>query len=142
VYLTGMSILTGLTGGGALISTLVIVFRALLGAEARLADLVFPVALTLSAGAATWHLVTRARADRELAAPEAAPFSVTVICSHPGNLAMVLPEEARLRVVYRADQAAVIDPAMAEAIATAVGTMSSIVWVEEGSFRVAPARSG
>jgi hypothetical protein len=43
-------------------------------------------------------------------------------------------------VIYRADDAGMIDDEMAEAIVSAVAGTTSIVWVDESGFRVAPVR--
>ncbi len=72
--------------------------------------------------------------------PAGAPFSVTVICSHPGPLATALPKEARLRVHYRTDGLGVIDDAMAAQIVEAVAGRPSYVWVDQDGFRTAPIR--
>jgi Domain of unknown function (DUF5671) len=142
LYLIGMSIILGLTAAGALIAVLVVLFRALLGEGGVTAEsLRFPVTLTLTSGLATWHLFDQIRADgagRKQA--EAKPFAVTVICSHPGKLATMFPEQAKVRVFYRGDDSGVIDEEMASAIVAGVGGASSLVWVDESGFRVAPAR--
>jgi hypothetical protein len=142
VYLIGMAIALGLTAAGALIGALVVLFRALLGEVDTDADtLRLTVTLTLLAGLATWHLVDQIRDDgvgREKV--QGRPYTVTVICSHPGNLAALFPAEATLRVIYRGDGAGTIDEEMASAIVTSVGGTSSLVWVDETGFRTAPAR--
>lgn len=142
IYLIGMAIVTGLTAAGSLIAALVVVFRSLLGEVGATADsLRIPVTLTIIAGLATWHLFTHIREDGSLLRrTEVKPFTVTVICSHPGNLTSLLPEEAIVRVLYRGDSVGKIDNAMAAAIVAEVGVDSSIVWVDESGFRAAPAR--
>jgi hypothetical protein len=141
-YLIGMAVILGLTAAGALIAVLVVLFRALLGEGGVTAEsLRFPVTLTLTSGLATWHLFDQIRADgagRKQAG--ARPFAVTVICSHPGKLATMFPEQAKVRVVYRGDDSGVIDDEMASAIVAGVGGASSLVWVDESGFRVAAAR--
>jgi hypothetical protein len=141
-YLIGMAIAVGLTAVGALIATLVIVFRALLGdIPATGSSLRVPVTLTLVAGLATWHLIDQLRADRAgMEKVEVKPYTVTVICSHPGNLAALFPPEATLRLIYRADGTGTIDDETAAAIASAVGETSTLVWVDEDGFRTATAR--
>ncbi|HSK07501.1 MAG TPA: hypothetical protein VK990_08290, partial [Acidimicrobiia bacterium] len=100
-----------------------------------------PATLTVASGLAAWHLFTHVRADRaERAETEVEPFTVTVVCSHPGPLSTLFPKEATVRVMYRADDAGVIDEAMAAAIVSEVGGRSSLVWVDDRGFRVAPAR--
>ncbi len=69
-----------------------------------------------------------------------APFDVTVICSHPGILAARFPEEARMRVFYRGDDAGVVDEGMADDIVASVANRSCFVWVDEDGFRIAPVR--
>jgi len=142
IYLIGMAIILGLTAAGSLIAVLVVVFRALLGEiEADAGSLRIPVTLTLTAGLATWHLFDQIRADGAGAKTiESKPFAVTVICSHPGTLATLFPEEATLRVLYRGDDAGMIDEGMASAIVAAVDGRSSLVWVDESGFRLAAAR--
>ena len=142
IYLIGMAIILGLTAAGSLIAVLVVVFRALLGeTEADAGSLLIPVTLTLTAGLATWHLFDQIRADGIGATrTESKPFTVTVICSHPGPLATLIPDEAKVRVFYRGDEAGVIDEEMAAAIVAAVDGRSSLVWVDESGFRLAAAR--
>jgi hypothetical protein len=141
-YLIGMAIILGLTAAGSLIAVLVVVFRALLGEiEADAASLRVPVTLTLTAGLATWHLFDQIRADGVgLKTTGSKPFDVTVICSHPGPLATLFPDEARVRVIYRGDGAGTIDEEMATAIVAAIDGRSSLVWVDEDGFRLAAAR--
>ena len=106
-YLVGMAVILGLTTAGALIAVLVIAFQAALAEGASdLGSLPIPVTLTVLAGIATWHLFTVIRSDGPADTRIAgAPFEVTVICSHPGPLAVEFPKEAVLRVVYRNDEA-------------------------------------
>jgi hypothetical protein len=141
-YLIGMAIALGLTAAGALIAVLVIVFRAVLGeVSAPASSLRVPATLAVVAGLATWHLVDQLRADRAgMDKVEVRPYTVTVICSHPGNLTGMFPPEATLRFIYRADGAGSIDDTMAAAIVTAVDGVSSLVWVDRDGFRTAPAR--
>ena len=142
IYLIGMAIILGLTAAGSLIAVLVVVFRALLGeVEADAGSLRIPVTLTLAAGLATWHLFDQIRADGVGAKrTEAKPFTVTVICSHPGTLATLFPDAATVRVLYRRDDAGVIDEEMATAIVAAVDGRSSLIWVDQSGFRLAAAR--
>jgi hypothetical protein len=141
-YLIGMSIALGITAAGSLIAVLVIVFRALLGeGQITASDLRIPVTLTVAAGLATWHLIDQIRDDgvgRERA--QGRPYTVTVICSDPGNLATLFPREATLRFIYRGDGAGAIDDDTASAIVSAVDGTPSLVWVDDDGFRTAPAR--
>ena len=142
VYLIGMSVILGLVSAGALIAVLVIIFQRLLdtgGTE----SIMIPISLFAFAGLATWHLLRVNAADRELIGSEETltPFSVTLICSHPGMVSARFPDVARIRVIYRSDDVGVIQDDMADEIVAAVSNQSSIVWVDEDGFRVAPARS-
>jgi hypothetical protein len=140
LYLLGMGVVTGLTSAGALINVLVVLFRRLLGAGNG--SLVTPVALFVFSGLAAWHLLRTNAADRELvgSVEVVTPFEVTVICSHPGVLATRFPEQATLTVLYRDDDAGIIGEVMADEIVAAVANRSSLVWVDEDGFRVAPLR--
>lgn len=142
VFLIGMTIVTGLTAAGALIGSLVVVFQSVLGGGGDIGEsLRFPLTLTVVSGLAAWQLSTHIRRDRAgRARTEIKPFAVTVVCSHPGDLIQRLPAEAGARILYRADDAGVIDEEMARAIVTAVGTSSSLVWVDGDGFRVTAAR--
>jgi hypothetical protein len=140
-YVIGMAIITGLTSAGALIGTLVVLFQRMLGSSSG-DTLVVQGSLFIYAGLATWHLLRTNAADKELIVSEEVitPFAVTVICSHPGMLAARFPKEANLRVLYRGDDAGVVSEEMADEIVAEVGHASSIVWVDDRGFRVAPAR--
>jgi hypothetical protein len=142
MYLLGMAVITGLTAAGALIASLVVVFRALLGEGGDMSDsLRIPLSLTVVSGLAAWHLFTHVRADgAQLRRTEVRPFTVTVICSHPGHLSALFPNEATVRVLYRADDSGIIDATMAAAIVAEVDGSSSLVWVDDSGFRVAAAR--
>jgi hypothetical protein len=142
VYLIGMAFILGLTAAGALIAVLVVAFQTLLGeGDVSTSSLPTSAALTVLAGIATWHLFTALRADgpRDVT-PAGAPFSVIVICSHPGPLATVFPKEAKIRVHHRTDGVGVVDEAMAAQIVAAVGGQPSFVWVDQDGFRTAPVR--
>jgi hypothetical protein len=142
IYLIGMTVITGLTAAGALIGSLVVVFRAVLGEGDAIADsLRLPLSLTVVSGVAAWHLFTQIRADSVgLKQTEVKPFTVTIICSHPGNLAALFPREANTRILYRGDASGAVDEAMATAIVAGVGNTSSLVWVDDSGYRIAPAR--
>jgi hypothetical protein len=139
VYLIGMAFILGLTAAGALIAVLIVAFQTVLGDSGQsTSSLPTSVTLTVLAGIATWHLFSVIRADGPRSVtPAGAPFSVTVICSHPGPLATVLPQEARLRVHHRTDGVGDIDEAMAALIVEAVGGQPSYVWVDQDGFRTA-----
>lgn len=142
IYLIGMAIVLGLTAAGSLIAVLVVVFRVLLGdAEASAASLRIPITLTLTSGLAGWHLFNQIRVDGAgIKGTALEPFAVTVICSHPGPLGTIFPKEAKVRILYRGDDAGMIDDEMATAIVAAVDGRSSLVWVDESGFRLASAR--
>ena len=141
-YLIGMAIALGLTAAGSLIAVLVILFRAVLGeVPATASSLRVPVTLTLVAGLATWHLIDQLRSDLAgMVGAQVKPYTVTIICSHPGNVTTLFPPEATLRFIYRADDAGVIDDEMAPAIVSAVDGTSSLVWVDGDGFRTTTAR--
>lgn len=142
VYLIGMAVVSGLTAAGALIAALVVVFRAILGEGDEVADsLRLPLSLTVVSGLAAWHLFTYLRADNVgLERVAIKPFTVTVICSHPGNIATLFPREATTRVLYRADAVGIVDDEMGAAIVAEVDNRSSLVWVDDSGYRVARAR--
>ena len=142
IYLLGMAVIAGLTTAQALITTLVVLFQIVLGEEPSRLAFAAEGSLTIFAGAATLHLVQVLRSDRSLHTREdvVTPFQVTVICSHPGSLATMFPKQATTRIVYRADGIGVVDAEMAQQIVDAVGATSSLVWVGDESFEVAPAR--
>jgi hypothetical protein len=142
MYLIGMAVITGLTAAGALIGSLVVVFRAILDEVGDISDsLRLPLTLTIVSGLAAWHLFTNLRADGAgHQRVEVKPFTVTIICSHPGSLTSLFPHEANTRVLYRADTTGVVDDQMAAEIVAAVTGRSSLVWVDESGFRVALAR--
>jgi hypothetical protein len=142
MYLLGMAVITGLTAAGALIALLVVVFRAVLGEGGDVSDsLRIPATLTVASGLAAWHLFTHVRADgAQLRRTEVKPFTVTVVCSHPGTLSTLFPKEATVRVMYRADDSGIIDETMAAAIVSEVDSRPSLVWVDDSGFRVAAAR--
>lgn len=141
IYLIAMSVILGLTAAGSLIATLVIVFQRLLGSGGD-ESIVVPVSLFVFAGLATWHLLRTNSEDRDLIAAEETitPFAVTIICSHPGMISTQFPDVARIKVLYRDDQAGIIDETMAGDIVEAVGNRSSYVWVDADGYRIAPAR--
>lgn len=140
-YLIGLAILTGMVSAGALIGTLVVLFQRLLDVGTG-ETLVVQASLFVYSGLATWHLLRTNAVDRDLIVSEEVitPYKVTLICSHPGMIATTFPKEARLQVIYRADDTGVIDEELARAIVEAVGHRSSLVWVDDDGFRVAPAR--
>ena len=139
-YLLGLGIVMGLVSAGSLIATLVVLFQLLLGSDGS-DTLAVPASLSIYAGLATWHLLRSNAQDRELIVSEevVTPFSVTLVCSHPGMIAAMFPREASLKVIYRSDGAGQINEEMAAEIVAAVGNRSSVVWVDEDGFRVAPA---
>lgn len=140
-YVLGFAVISGLTSAGALIATLVVVFQWMLG-DGGGDNIALQAALFLFAGLATWHLLTVNAKDRSLIADEeiVTPFDVTIICSDPGPLAGLLPGVADLTVIYRSDEAGVVDEDMGEAIVAQVANRPSLVWVDADGFRVAPAR--
>ena len=142
VYLLGLGMVLGLVAAGALIATLFDLFRRLLGASGGAESPVLQASLFVFAGLAAWHLLATYFKDRSLIETEdvITPYDVTLICSHPGMIAAMFPKEAKLRIIYRGDQIDPIDDETGAAIVEAVGHRSSLVWVDEDGFRVAPAR--
>lgn len=140
-YLIGGSIVFGLAAAGALIGTLVVLFQRLLEGEPG-DTLVVQASIFVFAGLATWHLLATNADDRHLIGSDETltPFEVTIVCSHPGMIANQFPDRAKVKVIYRDDEAGVIDEGLAGEIVEAVGSRSSIVWVDSDGYRVAPAR--
>ena len=140
-YLIAMSVLLGLTSAGSLIAALVIVFQRLLGSGGD-ESIVVSVSLFVFAGLATWHLLRTNMQDRDLIGADESltPFSVTIICSHPGMISTQFPDVASVKVLYRDDDEGVIDETMAAEIVEAVGNKPAYVWVDSDGFRIARSR--
>jgi hypothetical protein len=141
IYTLGLGIAFGLVAAGALITTVFIFLRRLLG-DGRADSLLEPGVLFLYSGLATWYLLRSYAAGRDAAPSEdvVAPFAVTIVCSHPGMIATMFHEHARLKVIHRGDDLGIIDAEMADQIVSAVANRPSLVWVDEDGFRVAPLR--
>lgn len=142
IYTLGVGIIFGLVAAGALITTLFVLLRRLLGA-AGTGSLLEPTVTLVYTGLAAWYLLAgyfRGRAAAPTDTVVIAPFDVTVVCSHPGLLATKFPDEARLRVLYRGDDAGVVDEGMADEIVASVANQSCFVWVDQDGFRIAPIR--
>lgn len=143
IYTIGVGIIFGLVAAGALITTLFVLLRRLLGAS-EFGGLLEATVTLVYTGLAAWYLLAAHFRDRAATPADTvtiAPFDVTVICSHPGPLATKFPNEAQMRVLYRGDDAGAVDEAMATEIVASVANASSFVWVDEDGFRVAPVRS-
>lgn len=143
IYTLGVGIIFGLVAAGALITTLFVLLRRLLGAT-EFGGLLESTVTLVYTGLAAFYLLAayfRDRASTPTDTVVIAPFDVTVICSHPGPLATRFPGEARMSVLYRGDDAGAVDEAMADEIVASVANTSSFVWVDEDGFRVAPVRS-
>lgn len=137
-YLVGMAIGLGLTTAGAVIGVLLFIFQALFSLDPEPSTLAIELTLAVLAGAATFHLYRQYKADAaERGDDEVEPYSLTVICAHPGPLADTLPKAAHLRVIHRGDGVGTIDQTMAEEIAAATLGQNSIVWVGADSFETA-----
>lgn len=142
LYTLGVGAIFGLVAAGALITTLFTLLSRILD-NTGAGSLLEPVAVFVYSGLVAWHLLSayaRARGE-DVTADVVPPFEVTIICSHPGMVATKFPEQAELRVIYRADDVGVIGDEMAEEIVAAVGNRPSFVWVDEDGFRVAPQRT-
>ena len=142
VYVLGMAVIGGLVAVQALIATLFVVFQIVLGLDPNQFTLATEGPLAVFASLATLHLLRVNKAERALraSAEVVMPFNVTVICSHPGQLAALFPKDATMRVLYRKDEVGMVSDEMAEAIVEAVANQDSLVWVGHGDFEVAPAR--
>lgn len=139
IYHLGLGIVFGLVAAGALITTLFIVLRRLLG-EVAATSLLEPISILIYTGLVTWYLLAGFVRNRRLTESEemVTPFEVTLITSHPGMIATRFPKQARLQVVYRSDDEGRVDDEMADAIVAEVANRPSIVWVDRDGFRVAP----
>ncbi|HZD24420.1 MAG TPA: DUF5671 domain-containing protein [Acidimicrobiia bacterium] len=139
MYNLGLGMVFGLVAGGALITTLFVLIRRLLGDLGGPA-LLTPLAILLYTAPTAWYLLASYRRDQEEIASEAviAPFEVTIICSHPGMVATRFVPQAHLRVIHRGDGIGVIDDGMADDIVAAVDNQPSLIWVDEDGFRIAP----
>lgn len=141
-YLLGLGVVMGLTGAIAMIVVLVGVFQVLLGVDRLTTQFPALITLVLASGGVAWHLFATYTKNKTATTTGVTipAFDVTVICSHPGMLATRFPSQARVRVVYRGDDAGVVTDEMADQIVTEVNNRPSFVWVDDTGFRVAPAR--
>jgi hypothetical protein len=141
VYHLGLGVVLGLVAAGGLITTLFILINRLLGEQAG--SLLEPGAVFVYAGLATWYLLASYLTEREAMASDevVTPFDVTIISSHPGTIATRFPKQAKVRVLHRGDVSGAIDDEMADEIVAAVNNKSSLVWVDDDGFRIAPART-
>jgi len=139
LYNLGLGVLFGLAAAIALITTLFILLRRLLGDDGS-SSLLIPFAVFIYTALAAWYLLAAYSRDREATASDEVitPFDVTIICGHPGLIATKFPPQARLSVIHRGDGLGVIDDEMAERIVAQVNNQSSIVWVDLDGFRIAP----
>ena len=68
-------------------------------------------AVDVLAGGAAYHLYSTYKSDSTHRADRTGtPYDLTVITSHPGPLASVLPGEAKLKVIHRGDDLGAIGP--------------------------------
>ncbi len=141
IYTLGLGAVFGLVAAGALIAAVFVLLRRVLATPAD-GSLLEPVSILLYTGLSSWYLLRGYQRDRESpgAAEKLVPFEVTIICSHPGTIATKFAKEAKMRVLYRADDAGRIDEAMADEIVAAVANRPALIWVDEAGFRVAPKR--
>jgi hypothetical protein len=142
LYHLGFGMVFGLVSAGSLITVLFILFRRILDGNGT-GSLLTPVTIFVYTGLAAWYLLAIYARERVAHGDEevVSPFEVTIIASHPGMIATKFPDQARLRVIHRGDGVGVIDEKTAEAIVSTVANRSSLVWVDEDGFRVAPARA-
>ncbi len=140
-YLMGMAIILGLTAAGAVVGVLLFIFQALFGLTPETSTLVIELTLAALAGGAAYHLYSTYKADSIHRADRTSmPYELTVITSHPGPLASLLPDEAKLKVFHRGDEIGAIDDELAAQIVEATRGVDSLVWVGEQGFESAPSR--
>lgn len=139
IYTLGLGLVFGLVAAGALIATLFILLRRVIGDDGA-ASLLTPFTILLYTGLAAWYLLAAFGRDRESTASKEVitPFAVTIICAHPGTIATRFPPQARLRVIHRGDGVGIIDDDLADEIVAAVDNQPSLVWVDADGFRIAP----
>ncbi|HEU4894937.1 MAG TPA: DUF5671 domain-containing protein, partial [Acidimicrobiia bacterium] len=143
LYTLGVGVIFGLVATGALITVIFILLRRVL-AGSDSGSLIEPGAIFVYSGLAAFYLLRRYAADRSITPPpeHIAPFQVTLVCSHPGMIATKFPDQARLRVLHRGDDAGNVSDEMADEIVAAVANRPSYVWVDGDGFRLAPMRVG
>ena len=140
LYVIGLAIIFGLTAAGSVIAILLYVFQTLLGLDPDNTALAVEVGLAAMSGAITFHLFNQNKQDAALReGRETRPYLVTVITSHPGPLAGLLPREASLRIIHRGDGVGTIDEELALEIVEATRGINSIVWVGHAGIEVVPA---
>ncbi len=141
MYLLGLAVVMGLISAGALTAVLVVLFQIIIEGNVDGSDMAIQAPLFVYAGIATWHLLRENAADRALVESDESitPFTVTIVCSHPGTISAMFHERAQIHVIYRADDAGRITPEMASEIVAEVGHRSSLVWVDDDGYRIAPA---
>lgn len=139
LYNLGLGLVFGLAAAVALISTLFILLRRILGEDGS-TSLLVPFAIFLYTALAAWYLLAAYGRDREAtASPNViTPYEVTIISGHPGIISTRFPPQARLTVIHRGDGLGVIDEEMADRIVAAVDNQPSLVWVDDDGFRIAP----
>jgi hypothetical protein len=143
LYTLGVGVIFALIATGALITVIFVLLRRVL-AGSEPGSLLEPGAIFVYSGLAAFYLLRSYAADRGVTPPtqHIAPFQVTLICSHPGMIATKFVDQARLRVLHRDDDLGNVSEEMADEIIAAVANRSSLVWVDESGFRVAPMRVG
>lgn len=139
-YHLGAGVIFALASAVSLIILVFTLLRRLLSDTAS-GSLLEPVTVLVYTGLAAWYLLAGYARDREVEEDETVvtPFEVTVVCSHPGPIALRFSKQARLRIIHRGDDVGLIDEETADAIVAEVANRSSIVWVDDEGFKVAPA---
>ena len=139
LYNLGLGVVFGLAAAVALISTLFILLRRILGEDGS-SSLLIPFAVFLYTALAGWYLLAAYGRDRESTTSREVitPFDVTIICGHPGTISTRFPPQARLTVIHRGDGRGVIDDEMAERIVADVDNQPSLIWVDDDGYRIAP----
>ncbi|CAN5770549.1 hypothetical protein BH23ACT4_BH23ACT4_11620 [soil metagenome] len=141
LYLMGMAIILGLVAAGAIVGVLLFIFQTLFGLDPQVSTLIIELTLAALAGGAAFHLYSTYKSDSGLRTDtQGEPYRLTVVTSHPGPLASLLPGEARLQVIHRGDDIGAVDDELAARIVEATRGQDSLVWVGEDGFESAPAR--
>ncbi|HEX6300842.1 MAG TPA: DUF5671 domain-containing protein [Acidimicrobiia bacterium] len=141
LYTLGLGAVLGLIAAGALITTIFVLLRRVL-ADSESGSVLEPLTVLVYTGLASFYLLRFYAVERAATPPAelAAPFHVTIICSHPGMIASKFPSQAKLRVLHHDDAGGAITEQMADQIVYAVGNRNSYVWVDGDGFRIASMR--
>ncbi len=141
LYLIGMGAVLGITAAVGLIFTLVVIVQRIVGSDDN-SSLLLPASIFVITAAVAWYLIVLYQRDQEFSESgvSAGPFKVTIVTSHPGPISTLFPDNARLEVIYRADDSGAISDEMAESIVEEVGDEASVVWVDDDGYRITRTR--